>query len=328
MKKKMAMLACLFCLILLAFSSALANLRAPRQVDGFLSGGLNSSDPAAGIIFSREEMRISFPDMDSRKLTTAATVHFAIVYELENSQAQAVIMPVYFIAVDIQSPQATLNGEPLSLEIRGDPAEKSEFLRRLARHRSSFLPRFYTEFLERVRREAGLGSEPADSWLSELEKKDLSALPVESVFDRMSSESQPQKDLPLVGFALKLKPGKNTLVLNYEQRFYVEERGHGYFASWPSKGVSGFDYLLYPSRTWKLHQDFRLDITIALPDFHKKRFFIKSWKRPQIKSNLDFAGDYNSKKHLAVYKGSYRNIPADILTFLVWVDKKAPNYLL
>jgi len=304
----------LFLILLLFMLTGLsmqANLRAPFQMDGYLSGALKLSGGEGGLFLVREDLRLVFPDMNIRSLRPEDTVSFTVTYEFDSRLSGEITLLVHFIALDIQSLEVALNGRPLSVTFGTEEAAKEECLQYLRIHRSSFLPDFYSRFLNRVGR-------------TDESQKTMS---LNEIFDRHNSEESKDPDFPLAGFDITLKPGRNTLVITYRQRFYVEERGHGYFKAWPEKGVTGVDYLLYPIRTWKMAENFEFMVNVEVPDFHKKKLFANSRKIPTIRSNLDLEATHDRKEHVTRLSGDFDHMPADILTLLVWVDKKVPDYL-
>ncbi len=303
-------------LVLLGFP-LWANLRAPFQMDGLFSGALKLENGEPGLVLLGEEIRVVFPDMDIRALSPEDTVSFTVTYEFDSRLPGEVTLPVHFIALDIQALEVALNGSPLPVEFSAEDEAKLECLKFLVHHRSSFLPEFYGRFLDRI----GKKTTP------DLTGEYLGNLSIRDIFDWQAPVDTNKNDFPLAGFRITLKPGRNSLILTYRQRFYVEERGHGYFSAWPEKGITGIDYLLYPIRTWPPAEDFKFRVSVEIPDFHKRKLFLPSWKIPRIKSNLSLVADYDRKKHLTRLRGDFDQIPADIFTLLVWVDKKAPDYL-
>jgi hypothetical protein len=315
------------CLLGIFLSPAFSNLRAPWRLDGFVSGSAKNLPISRAVILTGEEMRVALPDLSGAKPNAAPMIAFIIRYEFENTLAQQVTLPVRFIAVDILNPVVTLNDRALSSEVVEDPGEKGVCLAKIANHRAAFLPRFYESFLGNLKQRAGLDNKPDETWPSGLDPQKLVSIPFRSVFPRSYGAPSGEKDFPAAEFQVALNPGKNALVVSYRQRLFIEERGHGYFASWPDRGVSGFDYLLYPAKTWSLDKNFRLRIRIELPDYRRKRFLGSVWIRPQMKSNVPFVEESEEKSRLRIFKAEFSEIPADILTFLFWLDKNAVGYL-
>ncbi|MCJ7682560.1 MAG: hypothetical protein MUP70_17660, partial [Candidatus Aminicenantes bacterium] len=280
-----------------------------------------------GLLLVREDLYLVFPDMNIRALSPEDTVSFTVTYEFDSRLSGEITLPVHFIALDIQALEVVLNGQPLPVGFVSEDAAKKECLQHLRLHRSLFLPDFYGRFLNRVGRSAGGGSGRDQDSQSARTDESLKTMSMNEIFDRYSPEESEQADFPLAGFNLSLKPGRNTLVVTYRQRFYVEERGHGYFKSWPEKGVTGIDYLLYPIQTWQPSENFKFRVSVEIPDFHKKKLLSTSRKIPDIRSNLDLQAIHDRKQHITRLSGDFDRIPADIFTLLVWVDKKVPDYL-
>ncbi len=147
-----------------------ANLRAPKRVDGFLSGSLKSVPLAEAIALRGEELRVVFPDFQDKLSEITGTVEISVRYEIDNVASGPVALPVRFLAVDIRDLAARLNGEAVPAELAADPAEKTECLVKLAQHRSVFTPELYRGFLSELRKWAGLRDVPDNEWLSGLEK--------------------------------------------------------------------------------------------------------------------------------------------------------------
>jgi hypothetical protein len=307
-------------------STAAANLRMARKVDGVFSGGLRAVPAAASIRLLAEDLDATFPDLDLTRLGYRDTILIKAAYEVENRSDRLVALPVRFIAVDIRDLTAELNGRPLTVRIVEAPGEKTECLTRIARHRNAFLPVFYKNFLQQIRRLAGLDQEPDDRWLEKLGTFDARGLKAESLFPR-TLESAPDKDFPAAEFEVPLPPGKSRLAVTYRQRFYIDERNNGYFAAWPKKGVTGFDYLLYPAESWELDPGFRLRLSVEVPDAQRKKLFFNTRERPVVKCNLPLRSEEGRTKNIRVFKGDFAGLPADILTVLLWVDKAASAYV-
>jgi hypothetical protein len=318
-------------IVLVAAAAALstpaqANLRLARKVDGVFSGNLKTVAAASELRLIAEYLDAAFPDLDLSTLSPKDTIRFKAVYEIENRANQALSVPVRFIAVDIRDISAELNGRALVVRNRDAPEEKKECLIRIARHRAGFLPGFYEDFLHRLRSRAGLDQEPEDHWLQKLEEQDLRSRPAESSFLR-TLESPPEMDFPSAEFELVLPPGRSRLAVTYGQRLFIDERGNGYFAAWPKKGVTGFDYLLYPAKTWNIAPEFRLHLSVRMPDARNKTLFFRTWKRPEIKCSLPLQEESGGEKRVRILRGEFAGLPADILTFLFWFDKKAADYV-
>jgi hypothetical protein len=303
------------------------NVRAPWRFDGFASGAVDGLQVSRAVILSGERMVVALPTLSDAPLPTQATISFVIRYEFENRLPQPVSFVARFIAVDILEPSAEVNGHPLRTAVIEDPDEKAECLIQIARHRSAFLPEFYGSSLVKVREAAGAGAAEGGAWLSRLQPDRLRTIPFRSIFYRTGGDPPGLPDFPAVELPIVLQPGKNTLAVTYQQRLFIEERGQGYFASWPRKGVAGFDYLLYPAQGWILDPAFRLDLRIEVPDYRTAFLIFPSWKRPAVKCNLPLRGEDGPDGRRRIYRGDFAGIPADVLTFLFWLDEDAARYL-
>jgi hypothetical protein len=305
---------------------AWANIRAPLKVDGFFSGSLKSVPVSAAVRLLREDLRFVFPAFTSDLSEGGALVGIMVQYEIFNSLAGEVEIPVHFLAVQIQSLTASLDGQALSIEWIPDPAEKSECLLRLTRHRSNFQGAFYKEFLGRMRDAAGLKNSPDAEWLDALGGKDLGGIDPREIYlnGRWRSETG---DFGSAGMRLRLKPGINKLQIAYSQRLSIDERGYGYSSGWPKKGFSGVDYLLYPATSWPLDANFKLVVSAEIPEMPAKRLFGKMWLQPEFRSNLAIVETQSERPHVRILRGEFAGFPADILSILVWFDTKASKYI-
>lgn len=303
-------LAILFLTTALALPAA-ANLRAPRKVDGTFSGGLRGA-PASRLRLVRERLEASFPALSLSYTDYKSPVWFRVVYEIENPGSAPVKVPLRFLAVDIRELSVTLNGSKVKASVREAPEELAECVVVMARHREGFLPGFYGDFLKRLR--LHVGREEAPTW--------------NEAFPRTLEE--PEGNEPeAADFEAAFPPGRSELVVSYAQRLFIDERGHGYFAAWPKKGVTGFDYLLYPAKAWTLAPGFKLAVSIEVPEAAGKKLFFNVYKKPSIRCNLPLREVPGCAfGNGSTYKGEFTGgMPANVLTFLLWFDDAAAAYL-
>jgi hypothetical protein len=306
-------------------ASAWANLRPPLRVDGFVSGGLRTLPLSEAVKLVREELRFVFPDFQTAISEDGPHVGITARYEIVNGLSAEIEIPVHFLAVDIQDLTAFLDDQALSVELAPDPAEKSECLRKLAHHRSSFMSPFYKGFLVAIRQAAGLKNTPDNEWLAALEAKDLAGFDFLKTYPRKPLTAG-RPDFRTAGFRLRLKPGAHILQISYSQWMFIDERGYSYSSGWPKKGFSGVDYLLYPATSWPLDPSFRLNISVEIPELAGKKLFGTAWTKPKFQSNLALGDDKGNRPHVRLLRGEFPTFPADILTVLVWFDDKALNY--
>jgi hypothetical protein len=304
---------------------ARANVRPPLRVDGFVSGSLRTLPLSEAVKLVREELRFVFPDFQKAISIDGPHVGITARYEIVNSLSGEVEIPVHFLAIDIQNLTASLDDQALTVESTPDPAEKSECLRKLTRHRSDFMSPFYKGFLVAVRGAAGLKDAPDDEWLAALEAKDLAGFDFLKIYPRKPLTSG-IPDFRTAGLRLRLRPGAHVLQISYSQWMFVDERGYGYSSGWPKKGFSGVDYLLYPATSWPLDANFRLNICVEIPELAGKRLFGTAWTKPKFQSNLSLGDDKGDRPHVRRLRGEFPTVPADILTVLVWFDDKALSY--
>jgi hypothetical protein len=284
---------------------ARANLRAARRADGYLSGGLRIILPVGAVRLTREDMRIVFPDFDSQTPFRDAGVSIEILYEFQNGSGRDIALSAQFVAVDVRDLEARLNETAVPSVAAGNEGEEAECLSRLAAHRKAFLEPLYRPFLQALKPEAS----PAARF--------------SAIFGHPPLGEATPPEFKTSGLDLKFCPGRNTLSIRYRQRPFVAEFRYGYFAAWPARGFTGFDYLLYPARSWEADKNFRFTVTVEIP-FYRGRFLVfPKWDEPLSKSNVDLHPVRSGPSHRRILRGEFNGLPADILTVLVWFDPKA-----
>jgi hypothetical protein len=292
---------------------AAANLRMARKVDGVMSGSLMTAPAAAKLRLMGERLEAVFPELDLSSTDYKSPIRFRVVYEIENAGAGPAAVPLRFLAVDISGLSVELNAKAVSAVVKQAPDELAECVVLMARHRSAFLPGFYKDFLGRLRA---------------FVEKDAGGPPWSEAFARTLEEAKADEP-SAADFEVVLPPGRSRLVVTYGQRLFIDERNNGYFAAWPKKGVTGFDYLLYPAKSWEMDPGFRLKVAVRVPDARTKKLFIRTRQRPEIKCNLPLmeAGAAGAD-HVRMFEGEFKGgMPADVLTFLIWFDKNAAAYV-
>jgi hypothetical protein len=292
---------------------AAANLRMARKVDGVISGSLKAVPAAAKLRLMAERLEAVFPELDLSYTDYKSPVRFRAVYEIENQGSAPAAVPLRFLAVDIAGLSVELNGKGVSAVVKQAPEETAECVVLMAKHRSGFLPGFYKDFLGRLRT---------------FVEKDAGGPVWSEAFVRTLEEVK--ADEPAAAdFEVVLPPGRSRLVVQYGQRMFIDERGNGYFAAWPKKGVTGFDYLLYPAKAWPTDPGFKLTVLVSVPDARAKKLFFRVRRGPTVKCNLalteSLAGDGNGNR---LFEGEFGgDMPADVLTFLIWFDEGAAAYV-
>jgi hypothetical protein len=288
---------------------AQANLRAPRRADGYLSGGLRVALPAGTVRLARESMRIVFPAFDSGTPFREATILVELVYDFENTADRELDLTAQFVAVDIRDLDARLNGAGVPSVLSPDNAEEAECLSRLATHRGTFLEPLYRPFLQALKPEAS----PAARF--------------SAIFGHLPMGDGSAPEFKTAGLDLKLRPGRNSLSIRYHQRPYVAEFRYGYTAAWPARGFTGFDYLLYPARSWEADKDFRFSVSVEIPYYRGRFLVFPRWDEPLAKSNVELRAEKAVSPHVRILRGEFDRLPAEILTVLVWFDPQAAVYL-
>jgi hypothetical protein len=290
-----------------------ANLRMARKVDGVVSGSLKAVPASLHLRLMGERLDVSFPRLGLSSADPRSPVWFRITYEIENPGPATPAVPLRFLAVDISGLTVELNGKPVGVTVKAAPEEGVESTALLVRHRAAFLPVFYEDFLARLRalQEKGGGGPP---WREAFTR----------TFEEVKTDEPSAADFEVV-----LPPGRSRLIVDYGQRLFIDERGHGYFAAWPKKGVTGFDYLLYPAKAWPTDPGFKLAVSIAVPEAAGKKLFFNVYKKPSVKANLPLREVPGCAwGNGSTYKGEFTGgMPADVLTFLIWFDDAAAGYL-
>lgn len=293
---------------------AAANLRAPRKVDGTFSGSLAAGPAGTKLRLMAERLSASFPRMSLSQMDPKALVYFQVEYEIENGGEAAAKVPLRFLAVDIKDLMVELDGKAVIAVVKQAPEELAECVALMAKHRSAFLPGFYKDFLSR---------------LQAFVDKDAGGPPWSEAFVRSLEEAKADEP-SAADFEAVFPPGRSRLVVRYGQRMFIDERGHGYFAAWPKKGVSGFDYLLYPAKAWTTDPGFKLAVSIEVPEAAGKKLFFNVYKKPSVRANLPLREVPGCAwGNGSTYKGEFSGgMPADVLTFLIWFDENAASYVL
>jgi len=313
--------------VLFLASPARANLRAPYRADGYISGGLKIALPPDAVRLVREDMRVVFPAFEGGLSVRDAAVLVELVYVFDASAAAGFDIPVQFVAVDIRDLAARLNDEAVPAVLSRDSAEETECLQRLVAHRRNFMAPLYREFLHGLKADAGAADSKREPGRGLAPAAALDGRPYPSLFVRFPSGGEPGPDFRTAKMTIRLRPGRNALSIRYRQRPYVAETRYGYFSTWPARGFTGFDYLLYPARSWAAAADFRLSVTVEVPYYRGRFLVFPRWDEPQVASNIELNPAKSNPRHLRVLHGEFGRMPSDILTVLVWFDKKAVESL-
>jgi len=303
-----------------------ASVRPPIDIDGFISGSLTGPPAAAGITLAGADIRFRFPAFREDLPDDEALLEVAVHYGIFNGLKEEVEIAAGFPAVDILNVTASLDGRALAVELAPDAAAKSECLARLALHRSAFMAPVYRDFLEQLRAAAGLNDRPDADWPLALKGKDLGGIGPNEIYP-VGRWRNNAGDYRSAGMKLRLKPGLNELRITYTQRMFVNERATGALEGWPQKGLSGLDYLFYPAMSWPLASDFRLTVSVEVPEMPAKLLLWTIWLKPAFKSNLAFREDRAERPHVRLHRAEFERFPSDMITVLVWFDGKPARSL-
>jgi hypothetical protein len=280
-------------------------MRAPQTGEGGFSGVMRTGAGGPPIL-RNEHMQIGF-DTDGQVARTAV---FYITYEIENRGA-ALDLPIDFLGVAVEKPEIHVNGKDLDFDRRTDRKLQRELIERLFAHRCAFRPNIghsddlRRELLDRLRGEGkNIDCEPADRLREKIAQADLGQL---KIYDKLDT----------VSFVAHFVPGRNLVTVAYKQPLFVAEGEYGHGSGFGLHGAAlGFDYLLYPARTWTIDPKFTLTVEISLPNPRVAGIIRDSYPKPSWRSNLALT-DASPAKELALtyVKGSYSGLPADIFSF-------------
>jgi hypothetical protein len=226
-------------------------------------------------------------------------------------------MPLQFLGIDVYDPIILLNEKQLSYRMIKDRGTEVEFLGRITEHRYKWNKPQYEEYfmyLDYINsgKKTTRSSSLINMTLPEFVKTAQGVEGFNDIFPGIGKFN-------IVYFNARLLPGKNNLIIKYQQGMYVE--GQTSYIGGPVFRC-GFEYLLYPAFTWAMHPDFELFISIMLPDFIKKGWLLNSRITPAYKSNLIFHKTRNTESHTTTYYTRSRDFPAPVLTFIIQKGSK------
>lgn len=276
------------CIVITCLGLALpaaANLRAPYRVDGAASSHVQ---PRAdlGVELDGETMTVTFPPLTDKKFAPHAAAGDATVeirYLLANRGARALVLPVTFLALGLSDLHVTVNGRALAWSREADRALERECLAVLARRRADAA-------MSNVR----FGGDAVEA------------------FARRDA-----RELALARFSLPLDKGVSLLTLRYRQRLFAREGSPRYGAFNLPTSVLGFEYLLYPAKTWTRGAGFKFDLAIHVPDFVEPGTFRDRRFLPQVLCNLRLEPVYDAVTRSTRHAATFGEMPADVLSFFV-----------
>ncbi len=288
--------------------AALANMRAPSTAEGGFSGAARAGASHPPIL-RNERMQIGF-DTDAEGL--ARTASFYITYEIEN-RGEAFDLPIDFLGVAVEKPEININGKDVDFDRRTDRVLQRELIARLVAHRCAYRPGLghfddlRGQLLDRLWT-FGEGKRPdcesADRLREKIEQADLRRL---QIYDKLDT----------VTFVAHFTPGSNRVTVSYKQPLFVAEGEYTYSSGFGLHGSAlGFDYLLYPARTWTIDPKFTLNVEISLPHPRVHGVFRSSYVKPVWRSNLALTDGSPKEVPSTFLKGSFPGLPADIFSFV------------
>jgi hypothetical protein len=283
---------------------ARANMRPPHINESGFSGHLRAAGAAP--ILVDENMDIGF-DTDENHL--ARTAVFTITYTIEQP-GPATDLPLEFLGIAIVRPAIEVNGQDVDYDMRTDRRAQRDLLSRLVAQRCGYRPGvgriddLRADLLERLApRGPRVACEQPEQLRAAVEKADLRNL---HVYDKLDT----------VAFVAHLQPGRNRIMVAYRQPTFVAEGPYKTSAFGVHEAALGFDYLLYPAKSWKIDPHFRLQVAITPPWPRVPATFGSKEVPPLWRCNLPLTEATSQEIHHTYLKGIYQGIPADLLTFV------------
>jgi hypothetical protein len=299
MKRRLVFLICAFFLLT---GSGEANVSRIHQ-DGVFSGSVVSSPAQDGLVLGAEDLEVSFPVLEADMPSLKKMAAVAVTYRVINRTSVPVRANLQFLGLRITEGRISLNGGQVQTAAVGNEVAGSEFLERITRHRYQWEPKIYEWYFHTLRKIGGW-ADSAQPDLEGLLKAARKSGSLKQVF--------PQVDkLSALAFSVIFKPGENILQIRYEQGLFLE--GHTAYMGGPVVRA-GFDYLLYPARTWTLDPAFTLNVTVRLPDLVRKGWLWDSRQTLPFRTNLVFSPSYDPATKTTVLAGRFRTIPADVFS--------------
>ncbi len=297
----------IFCMLILFFhGTAFANVRAPFRLKGGVSGvPFYKSNTFKNVSLLQENLNIVFPQMnvdDFPETKAKINAHYTFI----NNSEETIEVPVNFLALKLSDTAISLNNEGLikfssthDFKLTNELAEKiyNVVKSEIHKEQDKQIRKFISSYLQIT---------PAVLIKSQLFldiKKLITAKLNNIVFNQIS-------------FKLKLKPGKNDLIISYKQEMIIDEGKTGYLKEfYYSKGIFGIAYLLYPAKTWHFSEKFIFNLNIELPDFVERRFFIRFYQKALWRSNVKLATEYDKEKRKIFLLGRFKKFPSEMLMF-------------
>lgn len=123
-------------------------------------------------------------------------------------------------------------------------------------------------------------------------------------------------------FSVALQPGSNVVAFRYRQHVAFDENDTRYGAPVHEHSEARIDYLLYPARSWRRADGFRLDVRVVVPDLVREGWFWDTHWAPQLDTSLPLDAAYDRKKKQTTLSGSFDEFPIDVLSVTIRRGKK------
>lgn len=270
---------------------ARANIRAPYFLDGTFTEHIRGAHP--DVVLLRERFVARLPRLVVGDRDPRLEAPIALEYDVENTSAAPVVLPVRFLALGADDARICLNGVEVAHERVEDDDERRAALARIEKHRCAW----------QANEVSGRGFPPCPK-VDDLER----------AFDRRG-----RAPLDSLRFTVELAPGRNTIAISYRQQLRVSEGAYGYFSGFGARGAElGFEYLLYPAKSWRRADNFRFDVRVEVPDVKAPGLFWDSYIVPEIRTNLPLKVEHMPHP-AATATASLSDFPAEVFAVVVRV---------
>lgn len=280
--------------------------------DGSFSGNLHPAGNSDRLFLAREHLDIAFPVLESNMDSLQRRAFVTASYTVVNQADLPVQVPLQFLGLNVTNPQIMVNGLQVPCNLVEDPSARAEFLEKITRHRHGWEPKLYAlylQYLDAVDR--GNNTTRSSSMISlDLDGFIAATRKVQSL-DVLFPKT---RHFSALAFTVTLTPGTNTLQIRYEQGLFLN--GRTSYSGGPIV-QAGFDYLLYPARSWTLGPAFELLLTARLPDLVKKGWLWDSRQPASWRSNMACSSHYDQKTHTTTLTGRYQMIPSDLCSIVI-----------
>jgi hypothetical protein len=280
--------------------------------DGNFSGSVALNPSLDGLVLGAEQLDLIFPILESDMNSLERKVGVSATYRVSNRTSKPIRANLQFLGLQIAEARITLNGEMIPSKAVAQESTRADFLERIIRHRYQWHPKGYEWFFHSLkdldqRGDSRQDKRGNDSELNEMVKTAWKNANLKQIFPEVET-------LKALAFSGNFLPGENILVIRYEQGLFLE--GHTAYSGGPVVRI-GFDYLLYPARSWSLDPAFKLLLTVRIPDLIRKGWLWDSRQTLQYRTNLAFVPSYDPADKMTILTGRFQAIPADVFSVVL-----------